>query len=120
MKTVDVILLGLTALALGAGAGLVYRAHHQGDVRIPPVFTESAVSDEKQPVQSPVPGAVVPASVRQLPVVYGATVGKTWCRDGLLYWETPNGPGPVYVNGRYSRCEIQAEPVRPQNSEATD
>lgn len=118
MRQVDVVLSVLTLVAVGMGVA-AYRAWNPGpQPQISPGVSEPVSGT--QPAESPVPGAVVPASVRRLPMVYGATVGKTWCRDGLLYWDTPNGPGPVYANGRYSKCQIQAEPARPQNSEASE
>lgn len=123
MKSVDVILLGLTALVAGAGAGLVYRAHHQGDVQMPPVFTESAASAEKSPVRSPGPvdAARMQPGLRHGP--HPSLVGKVECRNGLLYWHAPEGVRPVESPNHFpdaARCEIQVEPVRPQSSEAND
>lgn len=116
MRPVDIVLSVLTLCAVGMGVA-AYRAWHPEPE---PLAIGPVEPADTLPAPRPEPGAVVPASVRRLPVVYGATVGKTWCRDGLLYWQTPNGPGPVYSNGRYSKCEIQVEPVRPHSSEATD
>jgi len=122
MRQVDVVLSVLTLVAVGMGVA-AYRAWNPA---LEPEAKPDVAKEVTAPVYgmrqavSPAPGAVVPASVRRLPVVYGATVGRTWCRDGLLYWSTANGSGPVYVNGRYSACEIRAEPVRPQSSEASD
>lgn len=114
MKPVDVVLsvLTLSAVAMGFAA---YRAWH-------PELMSAVIepSVENRPAELPLPGDVVPASVRRLPVVYGATLGRTWCRHGLLYWESPNGSAPVYVNGRYSGCQIRAEPARPDSSTAND
>lgn len=43
------------------------------------------------------------------------------CRNGQLFEHTADGREVTRVmNGRPARCEIQAAPVRPQSSQATD
>lgn len=105
MKSVDGILLGLTALAVGAGVGLVYRAHHQGDVRVPSVFTESAAAAERPPIPSPAPRGG--ARMARLPDSAGPS-NRVECRGGLLVEVTPQGPMAVFRNGQLAQCEIHA------------
>lgn len=79
-----------------------------------------------QPAQSRQPAVVVytaPPVAQAQPVRLpdsGGPLNRVECRDGYLFEVTPQGPVAVSRNGRLSRCQIQVEPVRPQNSEATD
>ena len=114
MRQLDVVLSVLTLVAIGMGVA-AYRAWH------PDQAASEPVSDTPR-VQSPQPADVT----RTEPLRHGphpTVVGRVECRNGLLYWQADQGVKPVEAVHNFpdaARCEIQAEPVRPDNSTANE
>lgn len=109
MRPVDVVLSVLTLAAVGMGVAAYQAWHPQSQVNAP-------VSDTR-PDQS----LVDVGGVRmQGPLWHPDRLTDVQCIRGQLYWHTPRGYMPVIANGHYSKCEIRAEPVHPQNSEASE
>ena len=75
---------------------------------------------ETPPVQQPSPVAV--ARVPFDSVYHGAVavVTRVECRQGILIEHGEGWERPVVHGDRLARCDIRAEPVRPQSSEASD
>lgn len=125
MRQVDVVLSVLTLVAVGMGVA-AYRAWHPNDDISQPV---SAV--ETQLVQSLPRVASAPAArlnpvrwendSRSIPLKPGSE-GGVRCWQGFLLRQTGHQwVGMAAPDGRgLAQCEILAEPVRPESSEASD
>jgi len=120
MKPVDIVLGVLTLFAVGLGVA-AYRAWHPD---VEQAVSQPAVAVEPLPSRSPAPAFSVrrltPIPVPPFPLQAGSE-GGVRCWKGLVYRQTHWHWVPVYSpDGRVSQCEIQAEPVRLESSQASD
>lgn len=120
MRQVDVVLGVLTLVAFGMGYA-AYRAWHPDPVATEPVVT-APVADSRRVESRPpyvVRDALSDMATSILPRQAGSE-GGVRCWQGVLYRQTRARWEPVVgSSGEIAQCEIQAEPVRPQNSEAS-
>ncbi len=88
---------------------------------------ERAHDPDTEPAVSPQPVAVVrmaalqPVLAFQAPPSQPFVVGHVECIRGILYRQSSEGTQAVVAaSGGLARCEIQAVPVRPDSSRATE
>lgn len=114
MRKMDVLNYTLAGVLLAASVPL-YRLILERQRALPekPTVLQPAPADAVRELQDAQARAALAASIRVQTSVE--------CRNGVLIHRTADGRDlTIYEHGRQSRCEIRAEPARPQDFEATE